>query len=85
MVMVQTSTYQFYSQGGSPAEEEGQAEEEVQEVEAPARTAKELKIRFNRTPKGVGASGDIRGKYENEIVHLPRRMYPNNCRHDQKK
>ena len=55
-------------------------EEEVKEVEAPAKTVEELKIRFHRTP--MGASGDIRGKYEYEIVRIQCRMYPNNYNHD---
>ena len=33
----------------------------------------------------MGASGDIQGKYEYVIVHIQRRMYPNNYNHDWKK
>ena len=57
-------------------------------MEAQPKTAAELanlKILFHRTPEGVGASGDIRGKFQYEIVPLPRHMYQNQYRHDQKK
>ena len=43
-----------------------------------------LKIWFPRTPAGVGASGDICGKYEYKLVKLPHHIYPNQFRHDQK-
>ena len=56
------------------------SDEDVKVVEAQPKTAAELanlKILFHRTPEGVGASGDIRGKFQCEIVPLPRHMYPN--------
>ena len=55
-------------------------DEEVKEVEAKPKTAEEqanLKILLHRTPEGVGASGDIRGRFKYEIVSLPKHMYPN--------
>ena len=46
---------------------EGDSEEEVTEVAAEDKTVQEkatLRTLFNRTPEGVGASQDVRGKFK---------------------
>ena len=67
---------------------EDDSDEEVKKVEAQHKTAEEqanLKILFHRTPEGIWASGDIRGRFKYEIVSLPKHMYPNQYRADQRK
>ena len=62
---------ELYSRGGSaPLQVQDLGDDsdvEVKEVEAQPKTASELanhKILFQRTPEGVGASGDSRGKFQ---------------------
>ena len=52
----ETEEAELFSRGGSVPLAVEDAEEEVQEVEAPAKTVEEFKITFHRTPNGVGAS-----------------------------
>jgi hypothetical protein len=82
---------ELLSRGGSAplqVDLEDDSDEEVKEVAAQPKTAEELanlKIIFHRTPAGVGASADVRGKYKYEIVSLPKHMYPNQFRAAQRK
>ena len=82
---------ELFSRGGSAPlqveDVEDDSDNEVKELEGQSKTAEEqvdLKILFHRTPEGVGASGDIRGKFKYEIVSLPKHMYPNQYRADQR-
>ena len=49
----------------------------IEEATAGVKTVEEkatLRTLFHRTPEGVGASGDVRGKFKYELVKLPKHM-----------
>ena len=51
---------ELFSRGGSPPLAVEDVEEEVQEVEATAKTLEELKINFQTTPKGTFTISEVR-------------------------
>ena len=73
---------ELISRGGSAplqVDLEDDSDEEVTEVAAQSKTGEEpanLKIIFLRTPEGVRASADVRGKFKYKLS-LPKHMYPN--------
>ena len=68
---------ELLSRGGSAplqVDTDGDSEEEVTEVAAEVKTVEEkatLRTLFHRTPEGVKASQDVRGKFKYELVKLP--------------